>query len=125
MFERPVLLRWLTENEADTRDPDGPPPLRLWAPFTRVWTELMAEVRSRSRWTLVSSDRIEGRVEVEVRSRVFGFVDDLEVEVGLDASDGLTVVHARSASRSGRGDLGVNRRRIRRLFRWLRREVED
>lgn len=46
------------------------------------------------------------------RSRVFRFVDDVHVRV-----DPVTrVLHARSASRVGDGDLGVNRRRLTRWF---------
>jgi len=42
------------------------------------------------------------------RSRLFGFVDDLEVELrGAER-----VLAVRSASRIGRSDLGVNRRRV-------------
>ena len=44
-------------------------------------------------------------------SRWLGFVDDLELV--LDAEAGL--IDVRSASRSGRWDLGVNRRRVERL----------
>ena len=43
---------------------------------------------------------------LEVRSLVFGFVDDLELLVEAD------VVQLRSASRIGGGDLGVTRERI-------------
>ena len=42
------------------------------------------------------------------RSRVFGFVDDLELLADPEAS----VVHVRSASRTGTWDLGANRRRV-------------
>lgn len=44
----------------------------------------------------------------EFRSKLFGFVDD--VEFWYDAR--AAVIQLRSASRIGRGDLGVNRRRI-------------
>jgi len=44
-------------------------------------------------------------------SRVFGFVDDLEIRI--DSEGGL--VHMRSASRVGYSDRGVNRKRIERL----------
>ncbi len=43
---------------------------------------------------------------LEVRSQVFGFVDDLELLVDDD------LVQLRSASRIGANDLGVNRERI-------------
>lgn len=50
-------------------------------------------------------------LHAEVRSRVFGFVDD--VEFAYDAAAGL--LHFRSASRVGRSDLGVNRKRMKDL----------
>lgn len=52
-----------------------------------------------------------GYLRAEARSRVFRFVDDVEVVV-----DGAArVVRFRSASRVGRSDLGVNRRRMQRF----------
>jgi uncharacterized protein (DUF1499 family) len=50
-------------------------------------------------------------LRAECRSAVFGFVDDLELELRPD--DHLIAV--RSASRVGYSDLGVNRRRVERL----------
>ena len=44
-------------------------------------------------------------------SSIFGFVDDLEVRI--DA--GKRIVHLRSASRVGRGDLDANRKRVEHL----------
>lgn len=54
-------------------------------------------------------------------SPVFGFVDD--VELLYDPAAGL--LHARSASRVGYSDLGVNRRRLEALFRALDRRDES
>ncbi|MEM6325739.1 MAG: DUF1499 domain-containing protein [Bacteroidota bacterium] len=42
------------------------------------------------------------------------FTDDLALEV-TEGADGHSVLHLRSASRLGRNDLGVNRRRVERL----------
>jgi len=50
----------------------------------------------------------EAYLRAEAESRVFGFVDDVEIYV--DAAAGL--VHIRSASRIGYSDLGVNRQRV-------------
>jgi uncharacterized protein (DUF1499 family) len=44
----------------------------------------------------------------EYRTRVFGFIDDVEFLVDESAS----VIHVRSASRLGYSDLGTNRRRV-------------
>ncbi|MEM1056484.1 MAG: DUF1499 domain-containing protein [Bacteroidota bacterium] len=46
--------------------------------------------------------------------RVGPFTDDLALEV-TEGADGGSVLHLRSASRMGRSDLGVNRRRLDRL----------
>jgi uncharacterized protein (DUF1499 family) len=51
----------------------------------------------------------DGYVHATFRSRVFGFVDDLECRRDGD------LVHVRSAARSGWWDMGVNRRRVERL----------
>jgi len=61
------------------------------------------------RVTIVSASG--GYLHAEVRSRIFRFVDDLEL---LVVDGGELVV--RSASRVGRSDLGVNTRRV----KWLR-----
>lgn len=50
----------------------------------------------------------DGRLAARFRSRVFGFVDDLELVV--DEAEG--VVHVRSASRFGYSDMGANRKRV-------------
>jgi uncharacterized protein (DUF1499 family) len=41
-------------------------------------------------------------------SPLFGFVDDLEIRVDIDAG----LIHFRSASRVGYGDFGANRKRV-------------
>ena len=51
------------------------------------------------------------RLHAESTSEIFGFVDDLELQ--LRPSQGLIAV--RSASRLGYGDMGVNRRRVEEL----------
>lgn len=57
-----------------------------------------------------------GYLRAESRSRLFRFVDDVEVVV-----DGAArVVRFRSASRVGRGDMGVNRKRMQRFTQRFR-----
>ena len=53
----------------------------------------------------------EHRVHAEITSRVFGFVDDLDLTVDTDQQ----IIHVRSASRTGYYDFGVNRRRVEKL----------
>lgn len=63
-------------------------------------------------WKVVAEDRVDRRLLAEV-SATPGFVDDFEVWL-VEVEDG-TVVHIRSRSRLGRGDLGMNARHIRRF----------
>jgi uncharacterized protein (DUF1499 family) len=60
-------------------------------------------------------DTREAYLHATVTSRLFGFVDDLE----LFADEPLHRLQARSQSRLGDSDLGVNGRRLERLHRAL------
>ena len=90
------------------RHPDGTRPIRLRAEGESSWDDVRAVVEAMPRLTVVSVS--ERYLHAEERSRLFRFVDDMEL---LLAEDGELVV--RSASRLGRGDLGVNARRVERL----------
>ena len=74
---------------------------------------LEAVIRSEPRTVILG--RASLRLTATDRSSVFRFVDDVEARVDPDAR----VLHARSAARVGRGDLGVNRRRLERWFAQL------
>ncbi len=76
----------------------------------RAREAVLAEPRSR-----VVTERA-GYVRAECRSLVFRFVDDVDIVVDSTAR----VFRFRSASRVGRGDMGVNRRRIERISERLR-----
>lgn len=99
-------------NCASTRQEGGVEPL----PFTSrdgALARLRALLAALPRTRVVADE--DGYLRAEVRSRLFGFVDDLEVLL----DEGEQRVHLRSASRVGHWDLGVNRKRleeIRRLF---------
>jgi uncharacterized protein (DUF1499 family) len=71
-----------------------------------AWPAVQAAVAEipRCRIVTVTSDYLHA----EVRSAVFGFVDDLEVYL---PAGGITLM-VRSASRLGYSDFGVNRRRV-------------
>ncbi len=56
-------------------------------------------------------DEQNNSIYAEVRSRIFGFVD--EVHLLVDSAN--KVIHIRSASRRGYWDFGVNRRRVERI----------
>ena len=53
-------------------------------------------------------------IRVEFTSALFRFVDDVEFYFPKEKAD-ETVIHARSASRVGSSDFGVNRKRIERI----------
>lgn len=55
----------------------------------------------------------DGYLRAEATSRIFGYVDDLEVLI----DPGTGKIHFRSASRTGYSDLGVNRKRVQDLAR--------
>ena len=63
-------------------------------------------VRTMPRTRIV--ERTANYIRAEILSRLFGFVDDLELYLDADRR----VLHVRSAARIGYSDLGVNRRRV-------------
>ena len=54
-------------------------------------------------------------VAASFRSPLFGFVDDLEIRI----DNARNQIQLRSASRVGRGDFDMNRKRVERLRRWI------
>lgn len=78
-------------------------------------------VTSIARKTILAMPRSELVVEeqhychVECTSLICRFVDDLEIWIDEDSK----LIHARSASRVGYSDLGVNRKRVEHIFEKL------
>lgn len=70
------------------------------------WPNIVAAVTSTPRTTVIS--QTDNYLHAECRSRVFRFVDDLELL--LDEENGI--ISIRSAARLGKSDFGVNRKRI-------------
>ena len=113
-----TLRRWLRENTADTRRPNGPEPRVYEVPFAQVWDELLDFVENRHTWDLIHKDEELGLISVMCSTLVFRFIDDVSIWVKLD-ENGLTRVEVLSQSRRGSGDLGVNERRVNRLLNAL------
>ncbi|WP_020403206.1 DUF1499 domain-containing protein [Gracilimonas tropica] len=65
------------------------------------------------------------RVEIHAVYRIplFGFKDD--VDVILEEKGGKTLAFIRSASRLGAYDLGVNKRRVNRIFKMLESKIHS
>ncbi len=120
------FFRELAGNAEATR-PDHPDPRlrgrRYAIPFDAVWTAALGQIATGgSRWQLVDADDQTGVIRAEAATRLFRFVDDVEIRVGLD-HDAQTRVDLTSRSRVGNSDLGTNARRIRRFLRDLDRRL--
>lgn len=89
------------------------PPLQLVGEPADLWPELVRLVSGMGRISIVT--QTDTYLHAESRSRIFRFVDDLELLLNPDTGQ----VHIRSASRLGYSDLGVNRRRYQTLQRLL------
>lgn len=81
-------------------------PLRYSGDAQQAWAALRRVVDGMPRVNVVKAE--PDYMYAEFTSELMGFVDD--VEFYLDQKNG--VIHVRSASRLGRGDHGVNRRRV-------------
>lgn len=96
-----------TPNCVNTGDrhPVGTQPIVLRDASDATWDAVVGVILSMPRIRLMTRD--DRYLHVEQRTRFLRFVDDLEL---LLRPDGELVV--RSASRVGRGDFGVNTRRV-------------
>jgi uncharacterized protein (DUF1499 family) len=79
----------------------GPGPAAL----ARLKSVVLAQPRTRI------TEEQAGYMRAEFTSRIFRFVDDVEFLLDEPAK----VIHVRSASRVGKSDLGVNRKRVEHL----------
>lgn len=116
------LSRWFQENSADTRAPGGPEPRLYEVAFSQVWDQLLKYVGRCWWWTLAHRDEDLGLISVRCGVPLFRWVDDLTIWVALD-SNGLTRVDAAARARRRNFDLGMNRRRIRRMLKSLDRAL--
>ena len=65
-------------------------------------------------WEIVAAVPAEGRIEATDTSLLFGFKDDIVIRVAAQGAGSR--VDARSVSRVGRSDFGVNAKRVRKYF---------
>jgi len=82
---------------------------RLKGDFSKTWPEIQRVVAALPRSAVVRTD--ETYLHATFTSRVFQFVDDLELF--LDPLNGI--ISIRSAAQTGYWDFGVNRRRVEQL----------
>ena len=115
------LKTYLTTNVAETQEGDVFPELRspLFATEPKATQDaVLAAMRSLG-WREVQA--IDGEVRAVAVSALFRFRDD--VTVRLEATEGGTLLHARSASRIGKGDLAANAKHLRLLFAQVERLI--
>lgn len=105
-----------TQAPADDRQ-HHMPAIPFTIPPQAVVHAIMDVIAEHPRTRIVSRDT--HYVHAEFRSRLFRFVDD--VEFAVDAAEHL--VHFRSASRVGKSDFGVNRRRMEDLSRTIHARI--
>lgn len=87
---------------------------RIKGDHNASWSLIQDEIASMPRWRVVTATN--NYIHVECKSRIFRFVDDLELY--FNPSNG--VISIRSASRIGYSDFGANRRRVELLRSKLR-----
>lgn len=104
LAECPDYTNCVSTQAADPEHHMNPIPFAQSA--EQAQQQLEAAIQSMPRSRIVTSNT--GYVHAEFSSLLFGFVDD--VEVAIDEAEQL--IHFRSASRAGRSDLGVNRKRM-------------
>jgi uncharacterized protein (DUF1499 family) len=66
-------------------------------------------------WKITYTDTTKNTLEAVSTSQLFHFQDDVVIQI-RPTPDGESLVEMRSKSRDGKGDFGVNARRIRRFF---------
>lgn len=81
-------------------------PLAYNSTASEVMADLKTVIQNQERTKIITET--ENYLYAEFTSKLMGFVDDVEFLV----DDSAKVIHVRSASRLGKSDLGVNRKRI-------------
>lgn len=84
-------------------------PLTYSGPAVEAWRRLVNVIRGLPRTRIVTETG--DYLHVEFTSALFRFTDDVEFQLDQQAS----VIHVRSASRTGHSDLGANRSRVERI----------
>ena len=89
-------------------------PMQLAGTSDTEWADVQALVSRLPRSKVVTAT--EQYLHATIKSRIFGFIDDLELTLDPQTKR----IGIRSASRSGSYDLGVNRRRVEDLRKQLK-----
>lgn len=94
--------------------PDSPNCVRLSVPLDMGPDDAMSAceaILERMGPEEVESDSQAHQIDAVFRIALFGFRDDFAIRI-TEGNSGGSILHLSSRSRVGRGDLGVNRRRV-------------
>lgn len=81
-------------------------PFKITGNVEDAWTALKTALLNQSR-TVITNETSD-TLHAQATSLVFRFVDDIDAILDTEAR----LIHIRSASRTGHGDFGVNRKRV-------------
>ncbi|WP_340106354.1 DUF1499 domain-containing protein [Rhodohalobacter sp. 8-1] len=98
--------------------PDSPNCVRLSVPLNIDPDKLMTTcetILNNMGAEEVESDSESFQIDAVFRIALFGFRDDFTIRISPDNTGG-SILHLSSRSRTGKGDLGVNRRRVQKLL---------
>lgn len=109
--DKPNCVASDSEDEAKRIEP-----LRFEGDQTAIWAALQDAVAGLPRTTIVTVD--DTYLHAEARSRIFGFIDDLEFQLRPEER----LIALRSAARTGRSDFGVNAARLEDVRTRLKKE---
>ena len=99
--DRPNCVASDAEDEAKRIEP-----FRFAVDQAAAWGALQEAVAALPRTTIVTFD--DAYLHAEAKSRIFGFIDDLEFQLRSDEE----LIALRSAARTGYSDFGVNAERL-------------
>ncbi len=89
-------------------------PLQMNLPADEAFRRVVAAAKRMPAWEVTRMDPAASALEGTATSRLFRFQDDFAVEVRPQGNG--SVVHMRSKSRDGKGDIGANAARIKAFF---------
>jgi len=118
------FLRGLQHNRVTTGEtPHWPEiqPLPVDAAPARVFAEIVATAKEMPGCRKIEHDDQTYRLTAESVTRIFRWVDDVEIWITPDNGGSTVMMH--SASRVGKGDLGANAKRIQSFLRRLRQRL--
>lgn len=96
-------------------------PVTTPLPPAEAFKRALETARGMPGWTIVDSNAERGRVEASDHSLFYGFTDDVVIRVTPNGAGSR--IDVRSKSRQGRGDFGVNARRVRSYLAALKQKL--